>query len=96
MKRALLWVDDTGDYGRGRIVAGAVVIFGVVLGGGVGWLVSGSASTGAFVGMWVAVAAGVGLGILAFIAGKRAHGDTTWQHLKRSWLFSGYGKEQRR
>ncbi len=93
MRRLLLWLDDTNSPSRGKVVALVVAVLGGVVGAVIGVAVAGTARMGLIVGVLAACGFGVFFGVAAFISGARAAGDTAWQHLKRSWAFSSYGKE---
>jgi uncharacterized membrane protein YjfL (UPF0719 family) len=91
MSKWLLWIDDERAPGRGRLIMAALVLAGMLVGVVVG-LAVGQPKLGMLAGIFTACAVGVVVGVAAFVAGKRAHNETAWQHVKRSNTLSSYGK----
>ena len=81
VRRAALWLDDDPQDSKGKLVASLILVTGMLLGAAVDFLLTGSALDGFLVGGAVACVVGVTLGVAGFVVAKRAHGETTWQHL---------------
>ena len=93
MGNFLLWLDDERAPGRSKLFLCAMMIVAVGVGALIGVAV-GAPGKGALGGVFAASGVGMVLGVAAFIAGKRSHHETTWQHIKRSNTLSSYGKER--